>query len=117
MESQNCANSSSLSRKDSDMKSSDEDYKEFLRQFEPRDVRPFPESSGMHRPSLYLKSLAVAAALVMAAFVALPYFHTKPAVLEDAAGKRKIAFGEVVHTHNAGAIVVLADGSRVEIRS
>jgi hypothetical protein len=53
---------------------------------------------------------AIAAAIVLAVFLKMP---RAPAVLEDVVGSRKIAFGEVVRS----GLLVLADSSRVEIRT
>src|SRR5262245_7814266 len=57
----------------------------------------------------------IAAAIVVAVFLRMP---GSPAVLEDAAGSRKIAFGEVVRSGGVPAgTLVLADSSRLEIRT
>ena len=57
----------------------------------------------------------LAAAIVVAVFLRMP---GSPAVLENVAGSRKIAFGEVVRSGGVPAgTLVLADSSRLEIRT
>ncbi len=64
-------------------------------------------------PSIWPRLTAlvvIAAAIVVAVFLWMP---GSPAVLEDAVGSRRIAFGEMVRS----GTLVLADSSRVEVRT
>lgn len=62
--------------------------------------------------------IGVAAAIVFAIFLRMPARIDAPAMPEDVAGSRKIEFGEVVRSNDAaGRTLVLADGSRVEMRA
>jgi uncharacterized protein (TIGR03435 family) len=135
---QNCASSFGLRRKDSDMESNDQEYEVFLRQFEPRDVRPLPESAHVRRPRPYGRAVAVlatAAAIVLGLFVAMRMHRTPNvelrALVESADGGLfrvsggealrhgdRVQAGDVVRSDGGvGTVLALADGSRIEMRA
>jgi uncharacterized protein (TIGR03435 family) len=61
---------------------------------------------------------AVAAAAVFAVVFSVAFRPAAPAVMEDVAGSLNIGFGEVVRSSdNTAQRLVLADGSRIEMRS
>ena len=66
----------------------------------------------------WLAVATIAAAIAIAIVVPVKMAQRAPAVLEDVAGSRKIPFGEVLRSSGGpGETLVLADGSRVEMRA
>lgn len=62
--------------------------------------------------------MAAAAAVLFAVFVGVWWHSSASAVLEDIEGSRRVNFDEVVYSNDvAQGTLVLADGSRVEMRS
>jgi uncharacterized protein (TIGR03435 family) len=66
----------------------------------------------------WLTATAIAASIAIVVLIPVTILRRTPAVFEDAAGSRRIHFGEVLRaSDSAGSMLVLADTSRVEMRA
>src|SRR5262245_60277192 len=84
-----------------------------------RPVQEEPKQSHPHRQRTRLPALLAAAAAIVAGVVVPILLHNRaPGILETASGSRNVQYGEIVRsTTKAGALLTLADGSRVEMRT
>jgi uncharacterized protein (TIGR03435 family) len=72
----------------------------------------------VHRPASWRRVAVVAAAAVIALAIFASVRRRGPVAAEIVDGSRKIPYGEIVRSiDQAGTVLVLADGSRVEMRS